>query len=204
MLYVESKPGIFDPWQGERLPSGVLLAPESAEQLSETELVDLKLYLPAEAEPIPHGKVSNGIGVKRVNGTVRFVHALVSAPILTLSERRSTLLPRLAQKRWEVETGGIVAMGVPVRTDEVGQAKLTGALALFDNDPTLAAIDWEAQPGVWITLDPPTIEGLGVLVGRHVQACFSRARVVSEAIQAAVTHAAMDAAEAEIDQGWPV
>jgi len=119
----------------------------------------------------------------------------------TKAGRKEALQAAIAAKRWAVETGGTVAMGVGVRTDEVGQAKLTGAIALFDHDPTLTTIDWEATPGVWVTLDGPTVRGLGVIVGRHIQSCFSHARQLSEAVTAADTHADLDAID--IEAGWP-
>lgn len=202
MLYIENSPGSFAPWAGEAI-FGVR-HPLNIEQLwPAAQLAEVKLFAPAAADAVPDDKVSIGQTVQRVGGVVKYAHILANKPQPTLAQRRDIALPRLSQKRWEVETGGIVAMGVSVRTDEIGQSKLTGALALFDNDPTLTSVDWEAQPGVWVTLDGPTVAGLGVLVGRHVQACFSRARVVGEAILAATTHDAMDAAIAEIETGWP-
>lgn len=120
-----------------------------------------------------------------------------------VDDRKEELLSRLAAKRWEVETGGIKINGSSIRTDEVGQGKITGALALMDKAPGLSSIDWEGQPGVWVTLDKATLEAIGVAVGMHVQACFSRARVISEAIQEASNHDELDDAQAEIETGWP-
>lgn len=121
---------------------------------------------------------------------------------ISVEQRREALLSHLSQKRWEVETGGIRFMGAFIRTDEVGQAKLTGAMALFGSDPELLSIDWEAQPGIWITLDKSKLTEIAIIVGRHVQFCFSRARAISQELQSASTHAELDAAEAAIEQGW--
>ncbi|AZO58974.1 DUF4376 domain-containing protein [Mesorhizobium sp. M1A.F.Ca.IN.022.06.1.1] len=120
---------------------------------------------------------------------------------LPFSAVRDLKLAALADKRWQVETGGIVVGGAPVRTDANSQAKITGAVALFQNDPGLDTIDWEAQPGVWVTLDAASITAIGIAVGRHVQACFSRARTLSEEIMAAANLAALDGID--IDAGWP-
>lgn len=122
----------------------------------------------------------------------------------TKDERRTEMIAAVSAKRYAVETGGIVAMGVSVRTDEVGQSKLTGAIVAFGNDPTMNSVDWEAQPGVWVTLDEATLSGLGVLVAAHVQACFTRARALHTAINlVSNTHADLDTIQAEIETGWP-
>lgn len=94
------------------------------------------------------------------------------------------LLAYAADLRWRVETGGITVSGTSVRTDEKSQAKITGAVQLLAADPTLAAIDWEAQPGTWVSLDAATMQAIGVAVGRHVQACFSTLKGVQQAIAA--------------------
>jgi hypothetical protein len=120
---------------------------------------------------------------------------------LSLPARREQLAQAVRARRWQAETGGILVGGAPIRTDDGSQAKIGGAVALFDNDPTLAAIDWEAQPGVWVTLDEQTMRAIGVAVGRHVQACFSRARTLIEAIAGASDLAALEAID--IDSGWP-
>lgn len=122
-------------------------------------------------------------------------------PPVSLEDRKAAKLAALAAKRWEVETGGVTVEGSVIRTDAVSQAKLTGAVTLAQSDQTLNSIDWEAQPGVWVTLDPPTIVAMGVTVGRFVQACFSRAKVLSQAITAAADQAALDAID--INTGWP-
>lgn len=204
-LYLEA-PGGFTRWTGEAIAE--VRYPLAIEQLwSAAELAAIGLCEPAPAEDIPDDKISTGRTVERVEGVVRFVNTLINKPTPTLNERREEALTLLAQKRWEMETGGVMldlgGVDVPIRTDEVGQAKITGAIALFDNDPTMTSVDWEAQPGIWATLDAGTIRAVGVAVGRHIQACFSRARVISEAIQTAGTHAAMDTAIAEIETGWP-
>ncbi|MFG1283396.1 DUF4376 domain-containing protein [Xanthobacter autotrophicus] len=109
------------------------------------------------------------------------------------------LLAYAADKRWLVETGGIVVSGESIRTDEKSQAKITGALQLLAADQTITGIDWEAQPGVWVTLDAITMKNIGVAVGRHVQACFSTLKSVQEEITsgAITTYAEIDNA------AWP-
>lgn len=118
-----------------------------------------------------------------------------------LGPRKEAMRAALRDKRWRVETGGIVVGGASIRTDETSQAKITGAVNLFSHDETLTHIDWEAQPGIWVQLDEATMLAIGVAVGRHVQACFSHAKTLSEAITSAEDHAALDAID--IEAGWP-
>ncbi|CAK0740320.1 DUF4376 domain-containing protein [Azospirillaceae bacterium] len=105
-----------------------------------------------------------------------------------------------ALRRQRVEDGIEVA-GTRLRADGDTRANLTGALALFAADPTLTAIDWEIQPGQWLAVDPAALQALGVAVGRHVQGCFSRARALHAAIDAASDPAALRAID--LAAGWP-
>ncbi|WP_051678658.1 DUF4376 domain-containing protein [Xanthobacter sp. 91] len=109
------------------------------------------------------------------------------------------LMAYAADLRWRIETGGITVAGTSVRTDEKSQAKISGAVILLTADQTIGAIDWEAQPGVWVSLDAATMQAIGVAVGRHVQACFTALKAVQEAITAGeiVNFEQIDAAD------WP-
>lgn len=118
----------------------------------------------------------------------------------SLDDRKTEMQAAIRAKRWEIETGGISFGGATIRTDEVSQAKLNGAVALFDKDPTLTGIDWEAAPGVWTQVSKDAVTAIGIAVGRHVQACFSRSRELSEAVAAAKSHQALSAIN--IADGW--
>lgn len=118
-----------------------------------------------------------------------------------LEARKAEMREAVRAQRWRVETSGVSVGGVIVQSGETSQAKIQGANLLFELDPSLDAIDWEAQPGVWTSMDRDTVRMMGVLTGRHVQACFSQARALHEAIAAAPDHAALDAIN--IYQGWP-
>jgi hypothetical protein len=120
----------------------------------------------------------------------------------TLAERKAGLQEEVRAKRWAVETGGLTVGGAPIRTDEASQSRITAAVNLFAHDETLQSVDWEAQHGVWVEIDRATMIAIGVAVGRHVQQCFSHARALSEAVEAAEDEEALDAID--IDAGWPV
>jgi leucyl aminopeptidase len=65
----------------------------------------------------------------------------------------------------------------------------------------LQSIDFEALPNQWVALDAATMTAIGVAVGRHIQACFSRAKALADEVAAASDAAALDAIN--IDVGWP-
>ncbi|CAH1657239.1 conserved hypothetical protein [Hyphomicrobiales bacterium] len=165
--------------------------------MDDTVRADFGVY-PVAPTPVPAGKRVVGTTAGYVAGELVEMHTLEDIP---LDEMKADKLTALAQRRWEAETGGITVAGALIRTDATSQAKITGAVSLFQADPTLTSIDWEAQPGVFVALDAATMTAIGIAVGRHVQACFSRGRVLSEAITAAITLAALDAID--INQGWP-
>lgn len=111
----------------------------------------------------------------------------------------SQLKTYAADKRWRVETGGLIVSGTSVRTDEKSQSKLSGAIQLLAADTSITAVDWEAQQGVWVTIDVATLTAIGVAVGRHVQACFSTLKAIQAEIEAGTitTFAEIEAA------AWP-
>lgn len=104
-------------------------------------------------------------------------------------------------RRWIAENAGVTVNGVPIRTDERTQAKVAGGLELFRQNGELVSLDWEAQPGVFVTLDEAALAAVGVAIGMHVQACFTRSKELCVAISGAANAAAV--AEIDIDTGWP-
>lgn len=89
-----------------------------------------------------------------------------------------------ADKRYRVETGGMLFGGMPVSTDRTSQNMIDGASKLFDEDPTISSVDWALSPDTFITLTKAQVKQLGVAVGRHVQACFGAQRQISALIDA--------------------
>lgn len=103
-------------------------------------------------------------------------------------------------RRWEEETGGMTWNGQSLATSEASASKVSGAVELFDKDPTLQAIDFEAQPNAWITVNKAALTAAGVAIGRHIQRAFSQARAFDEALDA--EGADLDAIQAEIAAPW--
>ena len=112
------------------------------------------------------------------------------APAPTIAQRRAQLLARLAERRWQVETGGIMLDGVPIRTDRESTAMLTAAVT-FCNLESEAVVRWKAANGEFYELGETGLRAIALEVGRHVQACFAREAELSGEIHAAGTAEAL-------------
>jgi hypothetical protein len=87
-----------------------------------------------------------------------------------------------AEKRFEVETGGITVGDAQVATDRESQAMISGAFAYVQQNPD-AAIKWKGENG-FVTLDAAAVTAIADAVGAHVQACFAKEADVAAAIDA--------------------
>lgn len=94
-LYRENPPNVFRLWTGEKI-GGISHPPEIETAWPVEELEALKLFIPAAAEPVPEGKVSTGVSVKRVDGVVRFAHDLIDEPPPGVPDAISPLQARRA------------------------------------------------------------------------------------------------------------
>ena len=119
---------------------------------------------------------------------------------IPLSECKATKLDAIRALRWDKQNGGTTVNGITIRTDADSQRMIAGAIDLFDKNPSLTAIDFEAQPNEWATLDAAAMTAIGVAVGMHIQACFSNAKALSQAVEAAGSYAAL--AAIDIEAGW--
>lgn len=95
---------------------------------------------------------------------------------------KAELTAYAAQRRWEIETGGIDVAGQTVDTSRESQAMIAGADALAQADPE-ETVDYKTTTG-WIELDAETMHTIALAVGRHVRSLFHTERQVCEAIEA--------------------
>lgn len=108
---------------------------------------------------------------------------IVGSVPLTGDALKAALKAYAAQKRYQVETGGMTFMGMPIPTDRETQAKLSGAVVAFQAGALTGSIDWKTAAG-WVQLDQTAVTGLASAVAAHVQAAFSSEKSVSAAIDA--------------------
>ena len=100
----------------------------------------------------------------------------------SISQLKQQKLTQLANLRYQKEVSGIAVGGTTIKTDRESQATLTGAWVAVQQNPA-RLIDWKADSG-WTQIDKTTVEALSSAVAYHVQACFSRERVLSTEIEA--------------------
>jgi hypothetical protein len=116
----------------------------------------------------------------------------------TIEQRRAQLRARLAERRWQAETGGIVLDGVPIRTDRESTAMLAGAIT-YCNLEASAVVNWKTADGTFVQLGEDGLRAIALEVGRHVQRCFAREAELAEQIATAEDAPALAAAAAEIE-----
>jgi hypothetical protein len=95
--------------------------------------------------------------------------------------------------------GGITVSGIPVGTDVVGIALLTGAHDYMAANPTATA-QFVISPTQSVTLDKAQIDGMWAAVTSFIQACFAAEASVNAGIAAGTItdRAAVDAAFAAV------
>jgi hypothetical protein len=98
---------------------------------------------------------------------------------------------RVADRRWRVETGGIVVADTFINTDRDTQSKLTAARIVAKEDPAYT-VQWKL-PGGFATLAAAQVIAMADAVRAHVQTAFDREAALVAHIEAATTHEALDA-----------
>ena len=93
------------------------------------------------------------------------------------------LLAYAADKRWRVETGGIVVSGVPIATDDRSKTMIMGARLKADSDPAYVA-RWKNAAGEFVDIDAVTIIAVSDAVASHVDACFVAESLVAAEVLA--------------------
>lgn len=152
-----------------------------------------------QLDPLPHQRKVGDDELVDVGGvpTRRGVFETIS-----LDARKANMLAAIRDARWQHEQAGFTGPAGPVRSDDATQGKVTGAVQLFDLNPDLTTLDWELAPGVFASVTKAQLTDMGVAIGAHVQACFTRSRQLTEAVLAAATHAELTTLD--LESGWPV
>jgi hypothetical protein len=102
----------------------------------------------------------------------------------------------IAERRWEVEVGGIVVAGLAIATDDRSKLLINGAAVEAMLDPDYQ-MQWKTPDG-FVELSGSQVLAIARAVRAHVQACFDReAELLAELEAGTFT-------EAMLDQGWPV
>ena len=103
-----------------------------------------------------------------------------------------------ANKRWQIETGGITVAGATISTTRDNQAMITGAYTFARDNPG-TTIKFKSASG-WVSLPAAAMVAIGSAVGAHVQASFAAEELIDADIDGGkiTTTAQIDA-----DSRWP-
>jgi len=109
----------------------------------------------------------------------------------------------LANKRYAVETAGIVVANSTILTDRGSQAMITGAALQAVIDPTYS-VRWKIPPATWVNLDANTLLYFAQTVRTHVQTCFTTEEAhQANLIALAANGTANDVMNYDFSTGWP-
>lgn len=116
-----------------------------------------------------------------------------------LAKAKAEKLSALAEKRWQVEVGGLTVGNVEVDTDDRAKLLLFGAEYAANTDPNYT-VSWKVSPGGYATLDASTILTIAAAVKAHITACFANEESHADSIAALTTIQAVE--EYDISGGW--
>jgi len=167
---------------------------------------------------LPAGKTAAGLGVLEVDATIAAGYRQdfsqgsetargwqivdgVARPILAAipGPTVESLSSRLAQRRWEEETGGVDFASINVATDDRSKLMLLGAADQARRDSGFTT-RWKTDAG-WIELNATQLVAAADAVRAHVQACFAREAELADQLQ--VEGADLTALQSAIEQFWP-
>ncbi len=150
------------------------------------------------APQLPAGVDYDGSHLEIADADAENVEALIDdIANLRSAALKSSLLVYAADKRWRVETGGIVVGGMSVATDDRSKLMITGARVKADKDAAFTT-NWKTPAG-FVEIDAATIIAISNAVLDHVDASFAIEGAVLAGIEAGTitTQAQIDAAD------WP-
>lgn len=117
-----------------------------------------------------------GDSITVVQMTPEEIAAIPIPPPLTQAELKAFA----ADKRWRVETGGIVRLGMPIPTDDRAKLLLLGASSgMADADTAPYNVGTSS-----VTLTGAQYKALYAAIFAHVQACMARQVEIMAAIDA--------------------
>jgi len=119
---------------------------------------------------------------------------------------KAELLAEVAQKKFQVTTGGITLNGKLIKTDDASQQSILSAIVI-GKQMGLTSVDFHESDDSYTTISMDDLVAISNAIGTHKQQSFSAAKAHYEAIAAIV--ATQDKTvfqqycEYDITTGWP-
>lgn len=135
---------------------------------------------------------------KKISGDSNGQPVAIDAP--KPKRTQSSLLNEVADKRWKIETGGIIVSDVPIKTDRESQAQLSSVYISLKSG-LIESTPWKAADGSFSMVAMEDIEPIAKAVAVHVSACFTAEKTHIESISELHYQGALD--RYDTDAGWP-
>ena len=105
----------------------------------------------------------------------------------TLDDIKTAKRAEIANARYLAERAGMSFNGIMIKTDDVSQNKITGAVLAALENPEYTISDWKISDGVFISLSNAQILEIGRALRSFVQEKFTREKDLSNLIDVAAT-----------------
>ena len=102
---------------------------------------------------------------------------------------------QIAARRYDAEVAGTVVGGMPIATDDRSKLLINGA-ALRANRSSDYVLRWKTSDG-FVDLTADQVLAVADAVSEHVQACFDREDVLTDAVATGMMTTEM------LEEGWP-
>lgn len=110
---------------------------------------------------------------------------------VNLDAARARQLARLAEIRWQHETGGLTMGDSFIRTDRETRAALTEVVNSLAAGLMSEPVMWKLRDG-WGELSEAELRAITAAVSAHVKASFAAERAVAELVEASPDPLAID------------
>lgn len=124
----------------------------------------------------------NGSALQVPDDLIAAAEAIMAEPGWEAAASADALLRYAANKRWEVETGGISVAGVPVATDDRSKIMIMGARVAAQANPDWTTV-WHGTDGEIYPLNAAQMIAISDAVEAHANATFAAFAAVKTAIE---------------------
>lgn len=126
---------------------------------------------------------------------------ILASMVPDISAIKTELKSRATQRRWEIETAGVMIGNIMVSTDDRAKTLLTAADRKARRDSNYST-SWKGVDGVWTDIDSNTVITIADVVFNHVNSCFSREKALHADIDSASDVQSLDSLRPVIETFW--
>lgn len=120
--------------------------------------------------------------------------------LTTIDVERGRRIEEVAANR-KAASQRFVFNGLSMLLDPDTENALSKALQALQRAPAGSHVDWEVSRGIFMTFDLNTVAAIGDAAFMHIQSCFTNARALTLAVNAATSIEELYAID--LTTGWP-